>query len=197
MIPGYFKINLVETLDYFKVNRVEYYSLYNFEKRQFRPGKLFGLRCLSVQSADFYYGVTFDETVALLKSGKVEPGKYIACDSLQVEDATCLICNGEGRVSPNRIYLNGLEKGGTDLKLYNYHGTVNTRSGISCREAGLETQSDIKTTKIITRWRDMPKSVIDLIWIKNLIGFVVEFSIYSKSVGLQNEQLLIWEIRKY
>ena len=195
MIPGAAKINLVETLDYFDVNRVEYYTLRNFEQREFRPDKLFGLRSLVIQRAKFYYGVTFEEIVALLQSGEVEPGKHIACDSLQVEDKTCLVMNGEASITVNRKWSFYIERENTDLQLYNYHGVLNFRRGISCRQGASEIESS--QARIVNRWREMPSSVIDLIWSKNFVGYVVEFSIYSKPVGLKNERLLIWEIRKY
>ena len=200
MIPGASKTYLVETLNHFNVNRVEYYSLYDFDQRKFPPSKLFGLRCLASQSAKFYYRINFGDIVKLLQSMDVSPRDYIACDSLQVEDSECLIMNGEGSVTDSGI-KNGIEKGDSDLKLYNYHGVINRTSGISCREAALNTDLDTrtqkKTTQIINRWRDMPASLIDLIWQKNLVGYVIEFSIYNKPIGIKNEQLLIWEIRKY
>ena len=192
MIPGASKNNLVETLDHFDVNRVGYYSLRDFEQREFRPGKLFGLRSLAVQRAKFYYGVTSEEVVALLQAGKVEPGKYIACDSLQVEDKTCLVMNGECSISASRF---GVERVTEAFRLYDYDGVLNFRRGISCRQGANETDSS--QARIVNRWRDMPSSVVDLIWNKRLVGYVVEFSIYSEPVGLKKKRLLIWEIRKY
>jgi hypothetical protein len=194
MVPGSDKRHLVETLDHFGVNRVEYYSLRNLSAlcHRFLPTKRFGLRSITKPGAKFYYAVGLIEVIGMVQDGEVDPNQYIACDSLKEEDATTLVMNGEVMVTPDNYYTNGIERpSGTTVRLYNYSGLLNYKQGQSCREIHRS------SSKVVQRWRDVPGCLLDLIWSKELLGYVIEFSLYREPVGIQNDVLLIWEIRRY
>ncbi len=183
MALGDSKKQLVQILDYYKVNRVNYYSV-DFVLNN---GLLFNNRLLSLRNVKeargkFFYGVTWYELNLLFTSDVVEnlkPSDYIVCDSLQVEDRDNLTMNGEALIKKD------------EYNEWTYHGNLNYKKGRACRD--IESSS----CKVIENKFDMPKILFNEMWTKGIVDLVVEFSIYNKSVGLLNSRLLIWEIRRY
>ena len=186
---------LLETLKHYNVNHVQYYDLRDFASMHFDTGKLFSLRCLSSQAAKFYYGVSFAEVCTLLATGDVDAFRYVACDSLKVEDRTSLLANGEVSMCIDTRFTHHIEKHKRTLNLYRYDGFINTVRGQSCRQSA-DSVTD-KSKRLIKRWQDVPKCLLNFLWSKQLVNRVIEFSIYNKPVGIKKEELLIWEVRNY
>lgn len=106
----------------------------------------------------------------------------IVCSSMKHYDENHLLCNGEVEV----------KKG--NFGVYEYCGFINSNKGLTVRESGKETKG--KNIIEITNRHHVPWPVFELIWTKGIIGSVIEFSIYNTEVGIKNERLVVWEIRR-
>ena len=79
--------------------------------------------------------------------------------------------------------------------------TLNDKPGVSLREATNNPEL-LKTYQWdwgYDRDPDVPglKQVIDYIFRHELFDMIVEFTLYSKPVGIKREELIIWECRNY
>jgi hypothetical protein len=178
--PGRDKSDLVRTLIYFDVNRVNHYSIDEWLKLPFKEKGVWSVRSYHPSWPGFGWGVTSKDIILLINNGKIDFKKNYICDSMMYNDKNHLICNGE-----SMLYID-------EYKTWNFMGFVNYQKGMSVREAS-------GNTKLITikNRHQVPKSIFNLTWEKKLKDFVIEFSIYDVPVGIKKEKTLIWEIRKY
>lgn len=140
----------------------------------------YGVRTLGHGGGRFYYNLLPTEALLVVKNNI----PCMLCESLKKADEENLIMNGEILVSP----------------MFTITAVLNTRKGISCREAMRE---GFKTYVWDDKTEQEPsvpglKYVIDYIsQHEELIGNVVEFVLYDSPVGINKENIIIWEVRDY
>jgi len=185
--PGKDKRELVKTLEYYNVNRVNHYNLGDWVGMYghypiFFPwvNLKWGIRSFIPGWSGFGHGVPTEEVLQLYSEGKLISGVHYICDSMIVQDNTSLVCNGEVLLYKDSYYV------------WEWAGFINYNKGLSCRTAS--TSSEIV---YIRNRHQVPKLIFNLVWEKKLVDYVVEFSIYTEPVGIYKKNLLIWEIRKY
>ncbi len=196
-IPGQEKSQLYETLAFYDVNRLAHFPVEQWIKK-FKSGdtadKLWAVRSrVKLEGSLFIYGYTDQELFEFLSGHCDKHRDMTVCESMYVRDNENLICNGEIAIRRDPVFMS--YETGTGKPIYGWHGWVNYRKGFTGREA-----SRLETNQTIRKFSDIPNCLIglvDLITGKRLIDMTVEFSLYNAPVGIQNRQLLIWEIRKY
>jgi hypothetical protein len=183
-LPGYSKKGVRETLDYFDVNRVEIYSLLEWINKWNVEGSLSLSSLWNLRSYDpigyFIHNLSPQQIDQMLYYGVVDNKSHYVVKSMKREDDENLICNGEAM-----LYID-------EYKTYNWCGWTNKTKGLNLRDAMKK-----GTLLYIYNRYQVPKPIFNLIWSKKLINSVVEFSIYDTPVGIKNQDILIWEIRKY
>lgn len=106
--------------------------------------------------------------------------------SLKAYDDTCLLLQGDIEINTH-----------TEL----VRATLNSVPGVSLREATnnpdiLQTYTWDWTTGKDPNVRGLSE-VIDYLFEHELLNMIVEFTLYSRPVGIKNEPLIIWECRNY
>lgn len=86
-------------------------------------------------------------------------------------------------------------------KGYNVRATISNKPGHTLREAtsvvGLfdTVEYNFVLEKCPVKHRDVVNSIVDLICEHELLGCIVEFTLYNTKVGVSNEEIVVWEIR--
>lgn len=141
--------------------------------------KYYNIRDKSVSGGNFLYMLTKDEV--LLKSKRYK--RYAVYESLAIADDR-LILQGDIEIDRDFIMRASL----SDIK------------GISNRIAMEKPVYNIYNYDLKEK-RDPPISglskVIDYISQNSLIDMVVEFSLFEIPVGINQENIIIWELRNY
>lgn len=140
----------------------------------------YNIRDKSDPSGKFQYKLTRDEVIENSKDYKK---KFSVYESLAEADKT-LILQGEIQIDKDFVMMASL----SDVK------------GISNRIAMQEPKYNIHgfdlTDKREPSIRGLSK-VLDYIISKELLDVVVEFSLFEIPVGINNEDIIIWELRNY
>lgn len=176
------KRDLIKTLEYYDVNRVNHYDLSTWvrEVPYLETKERWGVRSFNWGWKGFKPYATTQEVLEMWILGKINTKDNYICDSMYENDLNHLIYNGEVMLYKD------------EYNVWQYTGFLNKTKGITCRDA----QNGVKFTVINNR-HQVPKLVFNLIWEKKLINTVIEFSIYDIGVGIYNKNLLIWELRRY
>lgn len=184
----YSKEYLQNTLEYYDVNRVMSYDAHSFISQYKNLDQYHTIlkSYWSIRSKNksggggvFVHNINYYEALIYLREYRLIRDNLYICESLKKYDDENLICNGEVEV---------FKKYG----IYEYQGWINTEKGLNLREANKGI-----TCKQITNRHHIPTCLFDLIWTKGILNSVIEFSLYDRGVGIKNEDLLIWEIRRY
>lgn len=151
----------------------KYLSMTNFS--------FYNLRDKSNSAGAFKYKLTKEEVISELQ--KEHYKEFSVMESLAIADST-LILQGDIEISSDFILKASL----SDIQ------------GISNRKAMEEPKYnlfniDLKTEKE-PNIRGLSK-VIDYICKNELIGMIVEFSLFGIPVGIKQEPIIIWELRNY
>lgn len=187
MSIGTSKEDLIKTLEYFDVNRVIAMPAQDFLKKKFPPKKLWGIRSIDKRGGGglFIHARNTELTKYMLRNLPSKGFKLkdlIVCESMKYYDDNHLIANGEV------MYY----KASDTCWIYNWTGWISREKGLSVRAA-----QDSGSRKEIYGRFQVPDIIIDYVLSKRLIGYVIEFSMYDKPVGIKNQSILIWEIRRY
>lgn len=178
------KQSLNENLEYFDVNRVVHYKpskwLHLIKTKQLQE-PLWSIRDITKLLGEFYYGVDDTTVISLISKNKITDGNFLVCRSMKKEDKEDLIVNGEVLIYKDYQY-----------NVWSYGGILNYKQGLSVRDASLASN-----VKYITHRLHIPQIIFDILWEEGLINMVVEFTLYNKPVGIHNQPLLIWELRRY
>lgn len=194
------KNNLTRILEHFDVNRVAAFPAREFLSEASTDIPLWGIRSIDKRGGGglFVHGMPAETVKMVLnrktvrvdsvgrivldggKEHRINLDSLIVCESMLTNDRDNLICNGEVM-----LYRD-------DFGEYSWTGWINKEKGLNLRQA----QGSASVVNVTSRFQ-VPTVVEDLIWEKMLLGTVVEFSLYDKPVGIKNNPLLIWEIRKY
>lgn len=84
---------------------------------------------------------------------------------------------------------------------YNVIATLSTKKGYTLRDATscadlFETvKYNFVADKCPIKYREYVDSIVDLICEKGIVGSIVEFTMYDIPVGINSENVVIWEIR--
>ena len=91
-----------------------------------------------------------------------------------------------------------------DIVLYKdftLHATISDVKGLTQREASNYPEffstinCNIVTDKFICKYKRELEKVLDIICKNNLFGVIIEFGIYDKAIGVNNENIIFWELR--
>lgn len=88
---------------------------------------------------------------------------------------------------------------GTMCGIYCSASGVKNRYAVLLPEAisfGMYYQSTAPHKEVNWGWRPM-RRVVDYLCTYNLIGPVVEYSLFTKPLGIKNDPIVIWEVRSY
>lgn len=140
--------------------------------------KYYNIRDKSYSNGMFRYKLTRDEIIAIDKNYD----KFAIYESLAEAD--------------DRLILQGEIEINKDFELWASLSDVkNIPNRIAMKEPKFILEIDLKESKE-PNIRGL-KGVIDYIISKELIGMVVEFSLFEIPVGINRENIIIWELRNY
>jgi hypothetical protein len=185
-LPGVSKSDIVHTLDYFDVNRTMFLSVPEFVQ-QYEAGtidRLWNSRS-RVPGAPFAYAISNEDNYRRIQAGELNEKDNYFVESMRDNDRDNLVCNGEAM-----IYKDSEDS--PRFGAYHYSGFVNKMPGLNMRTA----LSSPDTLWIKNR-HQVPKPIFNMMWEKGIIGYVMEFTIFKVPVGVKNQKIVIWEIRKY
>jgi hypothetical protein len=142
------------------------------------PFKHYNLRDKGTPGGKFFYKLTAKQ---VLEVTHIYP-KFSLFESLAQAD-DLLVLQGEISISEQFKILASLDD----------------RKGISNREAMQNPHWTLNSNDLIKRKYSIPglNKVIDYIACNELFDVIVEFSMYDVPVGVNQENLLIWELRSY
>lgn len=140
--------------------------------------KYYNIRDKSKAMGEFKYKVTKSEVLSAAKNYQ----EFSVFESLEEAD--------KGIVLQGEVFI------GNDFQMM---ATLSDTLNMSNREAMKSPSYNINCDLVHNTEpyiRGLTE-VIDYICHKELIGMVVEFTLYETKVGVNNEELLIWELRNY
>ena len=140
--------------------------------------KHYNLRDKSTPAGKFFYKLTAEQVLEVTHSYT----KFSVYESLAQAD-NYLVLQGEISISEQFEILASLDD----------------RKGISNRQAMQNPHWTLNPNDLIMRKYSIPgfNKLLDYICINELFDVVVEFSMYDVPVGVNQENLLIWELRSY
>lgn len=91
-----------------------------------------------------------------------------------------------------------------DIVLYSdftVKATISSVKGITQREASNNPEvfeiidCNIVTERFISKYKRELEKVLDIICKNNLLNVIVEFGVYDRAIGVNNDNIIFWELR--